>query len=654
MDRHIITAPATTPHSSKRLLFLSATLALAAVFTPLSHAQEAPVGNRRMGYAQLNDVLYVQGGFDSDTLSHLFSLDLSTSWSVPSVPWTKLRDGQSTSHLALVPVDAASNGGSQGSLLAIGGMGNPTLPAFFSQFDVGAGSWSNLTSVKSPYPHLEGHAAVSDPNTGLVYLVGGSGDNDAYNLLTVYDPRSRSMVSHQPATAANSITDAAAVWSSVRNTILTFGGTRAPPATVQGMGGDGVLSEYDPSTKEWKTMATTGDIPPARLDHCMTASEDGSKIVVFGGSDANEYFGTVYILDVKSAKWKQGRAAPVARTRMACAFHSYQLIAWGGSSGSNRNTMLPNIPSVYSLNQNKWTQNYTVDEKEGTTSTGGIVGGIFAIALIGACIGIYIMRKRKRRREEASAFHSDAMAAAAAVAGENGNDNVKVLAPPHAQSQYANAPIDSYGMYANGQGNDYPLSKMEVGDPHKVEATHVRYNEGYHDGVSGSGSTAASVVGSGHGSEKAQSPGYYYGAGSVASTPMLQSPATTYQMHSQYSPHQGYHQADANPFTSPNNYHHYDHAGAMSPTEPDPFMRATVAVSATATEFHSPQQTNGSASPSDPFNQYQHSPQQQYQHYTSPWPTAYQGQASPSPGARAPQVIPDYNNDGSSGYVPPP
>ncbi|KAF9181110.1 hypothetical protein BGZ51_005663 [Haplosporangium sp. Z 767] len=645
VDRHTITVTATRSRPSKRLLFLSATLVFAAVFTPLSHAQEAPVGNRRMGFTQLNNALYIQGGFDTDTLGHLFSLDLSTSWSVASVPWTRLKDGQSTSHLALSPIDAASNGGSQGSLLAIGGMGSPALPAFFSQFDISAGSWSNLTSVKSPYPHLEGHAAVSDPNTGLVYLIGGSGDNNAYNLLTVYDPKSRSMVSHQPATAANSITDATAVWSSVRNTILTFGGTRAPPAAVKGMGGDGVLSEYDPSTKEWKTMATTGDIPPARLDHCMAASEDGSKIVVFGGSDANEYFDTIYILDVKSAKWKQGLSAPVARTRMACAFHSYQFIAWGGSSGSSRSTMLSNIPSIYSLNQNKWTQNYIADEKESTTGVGGIVGGIFAVVLIGACIGVFIMRKRKRRREEESAFHSDAMAAAA-IAGEDKDDNVKVLASPHAQPQYVNAPIDSYGMYANGHGNDYPLSKMEINDPHKVEATHVRHNEGYHDGVSGAGGTAVPVGGSGHGSEKAQSPGYYYGASSVAPTPMLQSPAVVYQMHPQYSPHQGYHQADANPFSSPNDYHHYGHGGAMSPAGSDPFMRAA--------EYHSPPQTNGSASPSDPFNQYQQSPQQQYQHYTPPCSTAYQGQASPSPGARAPQVVPDYNNNSTSGYVPPP
>jgi len=233
-----------------RLAFLlSSTLALSIILsTPCAHAQ-APVGSRRMGYTMMDNVLYIQGGFDTVTSSQFVSLDLSSSWSTSSPAWKKLQDGQATTHLAVVPISSASNGGAKGSLLSIGGMGaNP----FFSSYDVSTESWQMLATVKAPYTYLEGHSAVSDPHTGLVYIVGGYG-NSTYNLLSVYDPKTKAMVSQASATAATSLTDIGAVWLNSRNTILTFGGTRATPATPQGLGD---LNEYDPSSKTWSTMVS--------------------------------------------------------------------------------------------------------------------------------------------------------------------------------------------------------------------------------------------------------------------------------------------------------------------------------------------------------------------------------------------------------------
>ncbi|KAI8604043.1 hypothetical protein EDD21DRAFT_243345 [Dissophora ornata] len=259
----------TTPHTSRRRLglLLSCALAFTTVSTvlPTVYAQ-MPTSTRRTGFAQLNDALYIEGGFDSDTTTQFVSLDLSTSWSSSTPAWSILPGGQSAAHLALAPISSTANGGAKGSLMAIGGMG---APSFFSFYDVSAGSWSNMTTVKPPYTYLEGQAAVSDPNTGLVYIVGGYGNN-TYNQLSVYDPNARSMVSQAAATAATSLTDVGAVWVSSRNTVLTFGGSRAPPANTSGLG-TGDLNEYDPSTKTWKVMSTSGDIPPARLDHCMAA-----------------------------------------------------------------------------------------------------------------------------------------------------------------------------------------------------------------------------------------------------------------------------------------------------------------------------------------------------------------------------------------------
>ncbi|KAI8347737.1 hypothetical protein B0O80DRAFT_465017 [Mortierella sp. GBAus27b] len=217
--------------------------------TPLVQAQ-APVGSRRMGYAVLDDTLYIQGGFDTVASSQFVALDLSTSWPTSAAAWTRLKDGQATTHLALAPMSSSVSGaGAKGGLLSVGGLGsNP----FFSSFDVNSGSWQTLPTVKAPYTYLEGHAAVTDPNTGLVYIVGGYG-NSTFNMLSVYDPKSKVTVSASSATAATSLTDVGAVWLNSRNTILTFGGSRAPPASTQGLG-SGELNEYDPASKTWNTM----------------------------------------------------------------------------------------------------------------------------------------------------------------------------------------------------------------------------------------------------------------------------------------------------------------------------------------------------------------------------------------------------------------
>ncbi|KAF9576160.1 hypothetical protein EC968_010283 [Mortierella alpina] len=632
----------------KRRPILTLPFALSLLFlnsiAPAVDAQ-APVGSRRMGFTQLNSMLYIQGGFDTSTTGQFVSLDLSKSWTVSAPAWTTLKDGQSTSHLALASVSAAASGGrsTAGTIIAMGGINNPP---FFNSYELSSGTWNNIAGLKPPYATLEGHAAVTDPNTGLVYMIGGNSTN-AFNQISVYDPKSQAMVSQHSATAATSLTDVGAVWSTARNSILMFGGSRAPPADTKGLGGAD-LNEYDPTSKTWKTMSTSGDVPPARLDHCMAASEDGSTIVLFGGSDGSTYFDSIYILDVSSGKWKQGQSAPVTRTRMACGFHSHQFVAWGGSSGGSRTTMLNNLPIIYNLNDDKWTDEYSATEKQSKSSdTGAIISAVVVVILACVGAGLFIIRRRRRTREQA-ALQEDAAASAAAMAAEDNHSNVKVLASPDARhSHYMHAGAgDHYGAYGVN-GNEYPLSKMEINDPYAVAAARARY-DGYGSEPATYGGDSPGVPLSNLGSEKGFSPATYYSNSTVAgATPNLQSPAAVYQtgMGSPYqpSPYMAYHQADGNPFMSPEDSSlaalsvpGSSLLGASStvPSPSNPFMTTT----SSENEYHHPPP---STTNHDPFQQYP----------APAWNTTYQAMQSPSSGARAPQVMPE---DNSGGYVPPP
>ncbi|KAF9375424.1 hypothetical protein CPC16_000738 [Podila verticillata] len=608
----------------------------------LTNAQ-SPASVRRMGYTQVDDKLFIQGGFDTSSSSQFFFLDLSTSWPDLSPAWTKLRDGQSTAHLALTTVSSAYGGGSKGSIIATGGMEAPT---FFSAYDIAGNSWSNLTSVtKIPYTELEGHAAVTDPNTGLVYIIGGymNGTN-IYNTLAVYNAGTKSMVSQQTATLATSLIDVSAVWSTKRSTILTFGGSRANPSSPSAVT-PATVNEYDPNTKSWSVMATSGDIPPPRLDQCMAASEDGSKIVVFGGTDGTNYFKDIYILDVGKGKWKQGTDALTSRTRFACGIHSGQLIAWGGSSASNRNTMLSNTPIIYNLNNDKWVNKYDSSMTLSSGgSTGAIIGGIVAVLALGAIAGFIFYKKRKARMEE-EAYHADAMAAAA-IGGNDADDNIKVSLGDSPRFQ-SNNPYHGHGH------NDYPLSKMEINDSHAIEAARDRYRKenessGYHGGNI---EMMTSPV-----------PSHYY-------PQQIQSPAATYQgtpYLSNISTNSPYTTASNNPFED-GQYNPNSSTGSASPgANPFSNVHATApSPSMGGSDYHPPSSTTTTTTPymqsqsHDPFAESSASPalpplqQAQAQVYTNYSAYAAAQSMSPSPGARAPQTIPETGNE-PLGYVPPP
>ncbi|KAF9294177.1 hypothetical protein BGZ88_004276 [Linnemannia elongata] len=427
------TSSSSTTTSTTILIALSAFLL--ALLASTIEAQ-APVSRRRLAYAQYNDQLYLQGGIAQAGVSNQFNaLDLTKPWSTASPSWTMLGGGNWVSHhtmVAVKPEHAAGLGSSaQGYLLSVGG--NPVSSGgFWSAYDIQAGKWANLTAP-APYIGLEGQAAVSDPSTGQVYIVGGYyadavTNATVANRLTVYDPKSNSVVMQQAATDKTNMTGAAVVWSTKRNTILLFGGSRATSASAVSGLPMGNIDEYDPASKMWKTMATTGNVPTRALDACAAASDDGSKIVLFGGSlDANTFFSTIYTLDVVSGVWSQGEAAPEYRARMACGFHSGQFVVFGGSRGTNQMTsMHNNLPIIYDVNANAWSVNFDPNkgtDDSGTGNKGAIIGGAVGgvVVLIICAVGGFCFVKRKRVKRDREAKDSEEKAAALIVGRDDDN-----------------------------------------------------------------------------------------------------------------------------------------------------------------------------------------------------------------------------------------
>ncbi|KAG0022197.1 hypothetical protein BGZ81_008637 [Podila clonocystis] len=405
-------------HSSTRAkasLFMALTLSTSMV---LAQDQTTLQPIRRQAFVQIGDKLYIQGGFSSTTfVQDFFVVDLASSWATASPTVKNLPAGQLTSHHGL----AAVGGGAQ--ILAVGGLNNPS--SFVRSFDLATQRWTNAAGTPPFATGLEGLTAVTDPATGQVYVIGGNNVGSStvapsqYNGVMVYDPTSTKFATQQPATNTTSLTDPGVVWSTVRKSILVFGGSLAPPVSPVGLDLTAVR-EYDPVSKSWKTMVTTGDVPPARFDHCVAASEDGSRIVLFGGAkDTNVNYDTLYVLDVAAGTWKQGQSASTTRTKFACAFYKNQFVAHGGSAGADRKTMLDNVVAVYNLDRGQWVDSYAGSTTGSAGSSGsssnigviaGVAGGVVALLIV---IGAFWWFRRRRAAKEREAYESDARAAAA-------------------------------------------------------------------------------------------------------------------------------------------------------------------------------------------------------------------------------------------------
>ncbi|KAF9137117.1 hypothetical protein BGX30_010531 [Mortierella sp. GBA39] len=332
-----------------------------------------------------------------------------------------------------------ASAGSQGYLLSIGGNTVPGIN-FWAYYNIQTQQWTPLTSQSAPYTGLEGQTAVSDPNTGLVYVIGGFWNLDGKiattlgitNFLTVIDPTQSigtRIVSQAPATGLNNLTGAVAVWSTMRKSVLVFGGSRAVSLThVAGLGMTNV-DEYDPVRGTWGTMLTSGpSLPGARLDACAATSDDGSKIIVFGGElDVASFLSSIYVLDVATQIWKRGPDVPTQRSQSACAYHDGQFIVFGGTGSKNMSEdMHTTQPLVFDVQALIWVLQFAPKEVPSPPSSpngggnatgdgGGMNGGetreksnvglIVACAsggfvvLLGVMVAVILSRKKRERRK---------------------------------------------------------------------------------------------------------------------------------------------------------------------------------------------------------------------------------------------------------------
>ncbi|KAF9539437.1 tRNA methyltransferase tyw3 [Mortierella hygrophila] len=378
------------------LLLLSLCLLLTLLTHHLTLAQtyHTPIVVFSAAIARTVTDLYVIGGAAGANpgirVPQFVSLDLNTSWNTTYPAWTKHADGPRQD---LFPAAFSSDE----KMLYVFHLPDTSSPF---QWDSNTEVWKEMTNVKFDNATWQGIGAVTDPRTGLIYMAGGYNDDTnlsddrTYLAMDVFDPVSETL----------------------NRTHFTM-----PPD---------VVSEFKPDTQTWALMATTGITPAMRSDHCMVSSEDGSKVLIYGGRlDNTTVVGDIFILDTATQTWTPGAVGP-PRMYPACTVAGDQLVIWGGKAADNVEP--PKELIIYNFVTGQWATQYTPPasyrdiknppplnrttapwpippEKGLVGSSGGkgldaaagspvgaIVGGIVAGAALVA-VGVFVFRRRQSR-----------------------------------------------------------------------------------------------------------------------------------------------------------------------------------------------------------------------------------------------------------------
>ncbi|KAF8932540.1 hypothetical protein EDD21DRAFT_362729 [Dissophora ornata] len=412
-----------------RILPVAATaILLFASLTLPSHAQlsAAPVAVSGPTFARTSTRFYIQGGNDANSgqtinVGQFFYLDLSIPWNVTSPAWNQLNDGpQQNIYPSVFSAD-------QKSMITFHLPGTP----FAYRYSVTSGQWS-ASSLNVAYGAYQGVNAVTDPDTGLVYLAGSYTD-PSRNSMDIYSFATDTIVSNALPNA--SVVFAARsyysnVWTRKRNSILYFGGYNS---TLQQIPNGNVITEFVPSSQQWSTMTTTGTGPSMRADHCMASNDDGSVMIIYGGRLLNNTFsGEIFMFDTVKQVWTQGNSGPV-RIYTACTIAGDQFLAWGGVD-STSNIAAATI-LIYNITGGNWATQYvppasyianvtvtstaTASPTDGSTTppsssshSGAIAGGAVAgIAVICAGVLFFLFRRRRQHRAapvQTTSDHDDA------------------------------------------------------------------------------------------------------------------------------------------------------------------------------------------------------------------------------------------------------
>ncbi|KAF9365740.1 hypothetical protein BGX34_008605 [Mortierella sp. NVP85] len=386
-------------------LRLVLSISLVVVSTPLVFAQvllHRTVVSPSSGYRD-GKAMYITGGNitgEAGTpVKQFFAVDLTASWNASQPAYVGLKDFPNDN----IPGPGAMS--SDGRRFFV-----HTKNGGYA-YNIESAGWDPVvfyTADGSP------HAAVSDPDTALVYIPFAYKSADGNLSMAVVNMSDSKQAMDNDGVQAAIIPQKSffsVAWSK------PLGGLVYSTSDA--------LYNYNRSrTSRWEELETYGENPPARYLACLLSASGGSKLVLFGGRTSadmpSQTLDDIYILDVPTRTWKKGHPVGSANGRYgaACAISNDYMIVWGGETVNGTNRTTPQeVTMVYDLSSDTWVSAYShlartsptpdpphSDASSRKSSTGIIVGVVIAVLVVLMAVGgyVYIVRRRQSKAGAAS------------------------------------------------------------------------------------------------------------------------------------------------------------------------------------------------------------------------------------------------------------
>ena len=192
--------------------------------------------------------------------------------------------------------------------------------------------------------------AVSDPETGIVYLPNGGKDlSGKKRVMLTVDTGTNKVTS----TAFNPLAKQGDVvaWSALLRSLVVINGTHDPALFTP--------SKVTKSSDGWSVLKTTGKTGKVDVWSCGAPAYGGSTMVFLGGYVSNKTAtNSVYMLDVVKGTWKQGPSVPKGfKNEGDCAVSGDQFIAWGSMPPTDVNNNTSKT-LVFNIKTEKWVSKY--------------------------------------------------------------------------------------------------------------------------------------------------------------------------------------------------------------------------------------------------------------------------------------------------------
>jgi len=198
--------------------------------------------------------------------------------------------------------------------------------------------WSLLEPPQNSGPSplcRTGHSTAYDPDSGKLYVFGGSKYKTWYSDIYTLQPGSADWTKIAPL-GGTAPTRSYHTCNQYRHELFVFGGVYPNPDPIPD-GCSNAIHIFDIDEKNWYEPIVVGDLPCPRSGHTATLVDD--ELIIFGGWDTPALFNDLYIFDLMMMEFRKVDAAGTAPSprcwHSAVALPGKRVLIFGGYDGES-------------------------------------------------------------------------------------------------------------------------------------------------------------------------------------------------------------------------------------------------------------------------------------------------------------------------------